>query len=98
MPRPSAIERWPTTFLVDERRQELPDSVVVEEPWESQLAGPAGEDLARLAVTLRTPGYDDELVAGLLYAEGIVETAADIAALGRPGAVPGAEELSGVVV
>ena len=98
MPRPPAIERWPTTFVVDERRHELPDPVVVEEPLEISLAGPAGEDLARLAVILRTPGHDGELVAGLLYAEGIVEAPADLAALGRPEAVPGAEELSGVVV
>jgi FdhD protein len=87
MPSHPAVERWPTTFLVDERRHELPDPVVVEEPLEIRLAGPAGERPSPLAVTLRTPGHDDELVAGLLYAEGIVETARDILELApRDGA------------
>ena len=73
-----AIERWPTTFLVDEGRHELPDPVVVEEPLEIWLADPSIPSRTRLAVTLRTPGHDAELVAGLLYAEGIVDGAGDI--------------------
>ena len=82
MPPPPAVEQGPTTFLVDERRHEMPDPVVVEEPLEIWLAGSGGEGPSRLAVTLRTPGHDGELAAGLLYAEGIVDTAADVAALG----------------
>ena len=79
-----AVERWPTTFIVDESRHEMPDPIVVEEPLEIWLAGPGGEDPSRLAVTLRSPGHDPELAAGLLYAEGIVDVAADIAAVVAP--------------
>ena len=78
---PPAVARWTTTFIVDESRHELPDPIVVEEPLEIWLAGPEGDSRSRLAVTLRSPGHDRELAAGLLYAEGIVESAADIAAV-----------------
>jgi FdhD protein len=91
MPTSPAVERWPTTFIVDESRHQMPDPVVVEEPLEIWLAGPGGENPSRLAVTLRSPGHDPELAAGLLYAEGIVDTAADIAAVVAPtGAHEGA--------
>jgi FdhD protein len=43
-----------------ERREE----VTVEEPFALQLAGET------LAITMRTPGHDDELTAGFLLAEG----------------------------
>ncbi len=49
------------------RRHE--DEVVTEEPLEVRLAWP-GRDPERVAVTMRTPGHDFELAAGLLHAEG----------------------------
>ena len=52
------------------------DSIAVEEPLTIRLHG---EDLA---VLMRTPGDDRALVAGFLLAEGIIQTAADIRALG----------------
>jgi len=58
------------------------DRVAVEEPLEIRIAGET------LAVTMRTPGHDFELAAGLLLAEGIVETASDLGKIvhcGRPG-------------
>lgn len=87
-PAEAATERWPTTFVVDGERHELPDPLVVEAPLEILVAGSSGEP-RQLAVTLRTPGQDDELVAGLLYAEGIVATAADLTALEPAGAAGG---------
>ena len=39
------------------------DQLTVEEPLEIRLAGQS------LSVTMRTPGHDEELVAGLLLAE-----------------------------
>lgn len=45
------------------------DDVVTEEPLEIRLR--AGEEVRTLAVTMRTPGRDMELVAGYLHAEGI---------------------------
>jgi FdhD protein len=51
------------------------DSVVVEEPLEQRLDGDT------LAITMRTPGHDRELCAGLLLAEGIIASASDLGAL-----------------
>ena len=75
-----STEPWPTTFLVDGERHQLPDPVVIEDPLEILLAAGDGPAVP-LAITLRTPGHDRELVAGLLYAEGIVERASDVLAL-----------------
>ncbi|AKU16924.1 formate dehydrogenase accessory sulfurtransferase FdhD [Luteipulveratus mongoliensis] len=48
------------------------DTVASEEPLEIRLDGQA------LTVTMRTPGHDLELTHGLLRAEGIISSAADI--------------------
>ncbi len=45
------------------------DEVAVEEPLEIRVDG------APLAVTMRTPGHDEELVAGFLLGEGLVDRA-----------------------
>jgi len=87
---PAGAQPWPTTFFVDGTRGELADPVAIEDPLEIQLA--FGEATpTQLAVTLRTPGHDRELAAGLLYAEGIVEDAADLAAVDEvaAGEAPG---------
>src|SRR3954447_19317373 len=42
------------------------DEVAVEEPLEIRVAGEA------VAVTMRTPGHDEELAIGFLYGEGLV--------------------------
>ncbi len=52
------------------------DAVAVEEPLEIRL----GDD--PISVTMRTPGDDYDLVAGFLYAEGIVFRRADLKDLG----------------
>ena len=51
------------------------DFVAREEPLEIQLRG------VSLAVVMRTPGHDDELVRGFLVTERVVGRAADIAAI-----------------
>jgi FdhD protein len=59
------------------------DAVVVEEPLEIRIAGDT------LAVTMRTPGHDGELVTGFLWAEGIIASPDDVSAIahcGRTGA------------
>jgi FdhD protein len=48
------------------------DQLAVEEPLEIRLAGKS------LAVTMRTPGQDEELVAGLLLSERVIEGSGDI--------------------
>ena len=50
---------------------ERPDDVVTEEPLEIRAAGP-GEEPTNVVVTMRTPGHDFELAAGLLYTEGLI--------------------------
>jgi FdhD protein len=44
------------------------DAVAVEEPLEIRVDG------APLAVTMRTPGEDDELALGFLYGEGLIDS------------------------
>ena len=51
------------------------DLVAREEPLEIQLGATS------LAVTMRTPGHDEELALGLLVSEGIISMAADVLAI-----------------
>jgi FdhD protein len=58
------------------------DRVAVEAPLEFQLHHPAlGSEPVSFGTTMRTPGDDESLAAGLLYGEGIVERASDIDAI-----------------
>ncbi len=60
----------------------LDDDVVIEEPLDMRVSGDT------LAVTMRTPGHDRELVLGFLWAEGIIAALDDVSAIahcGRPG-------------
>jgi FdhD protein len=47
------------------------DRVAVEEPLEIRVGGEA------LAVTMRTPGHDEELALGFLYGEGLIDGPAE---------------------
>lgn len=53
------------------------DEVAIEEPLEIRI----GQD--PLAVTMRTPGNDEELAAGFLLSEGIVRTRGDLREISR---------------
>ncbi|HYE77506.1 MAG TPA: formate dehydrogenase accessory sulfurtransferase FdhD, partial [bacterium] len=66
------------------------DQVVTEEPLEIRI------DSAPFQVTLRTPGADRALVAGLLFAEGIIEGVGDLRAI-EPILDPGTADLGNVM-
>jgi FdhD protein len=53
------------------------DHLAVEEPLEIRLGG------AALSVTMRTPGDDEELVAGFLFSEGVIAGADDLDVIAR---------------
>ena len=48
------------------------DKVAVEEPLEIRI------DAQPLAVTMRTPGHDEELALGFLYGEGLIDGPRDV--------------------
>ena len=80
MTDPSALPTPPTrhvttTRIVAVRGQHLEfrgDRVVGEEPLEIRAAGP-GQDPVAVAVTMRTPGFEDELAVGFLKTEGLID-------------------------
>ncbi|HEY8926098.1 MAG TPA: formate dehydrogenase accessory sulfurtransferase FdhD [Polyangia bacterium] len=55
------------------------DLIVAEEPLEIRIAGES------LMVTMRTPGDDLDLAAGLLFTEGVIASLDDVAALAHGG-------------
>ena len=57
-------------------RERVRDEVAIEEPLEIRVDGEA------LAVTMRTPGEDEELAAGFLAGEGLITGPGDVAEVG----------------
>jgi FdhD protein len=84
MGRVEPIERVRVVAREGQRQVERDDALAVEEPLEIRIR-PAGPDRPKSFVTtMRTPGNDEELVAGLLFAEGVVLSRADLLRLERP--------------
>ena len=69
------MSAWSTDVVRHPSGLRESDVVAVEEPLEIRVEG------RPLAVTMRTPGHDRELVAGFLYSEGLVDGADDLAAV-----------------
>jgi FdhD protein len=63
-----------------ESQIEAPDLLAVEEPLEIRLGFGATDDRQQraVAVTMRTPGNDEELAMGFLFTEGIIQQPTDI--------------------
>ena len=83
-PAPAAAEGWtavPVLRLQGGEARAETDRLAAEAPLEIRL----GE--RPFTVLMRTPGADEELVAGFLFSEGIVQGAAEIVALGHPQAM-----------
>ena len=72
------IEVTQVTQWEDGKAVRVEDDLAAEEPLEMR----AGR--YSLGVTLRTPGHDEELVAGFLYTEGIISRREDLVALRMP--------------
>jgi len=62
-----------------DRAGEVTDYVVGEEPLEIRIETENGKQ--QLAVTMRTPGADNELGAGFLWSEGLLRTRDDLIAI-----------------
>jgi FdhD protein len=61
----------------DDDAIEAVDHLAVEEPLEIRLGGMA------FTITMRTPGHDEDLVAGLLHSEGVIRDADSIDVIAR---------------
>jgi FdhD protein len=59
-------------------RERVEDELAIEEPLEIRVDGEP------LAVTMRTPGEDEELAAGFLAGEGLIAGPADVRVVGPP--------------
>jgi FdhD protein len=67
VPKGAAAVGHPVVKVRGSDALEVEDHLAVEEPLEIRMAGHA------FSVTMRTPGHDEDLVAGLLHAEGIIQ-------------------------
>jgi FdhD protein len=77
---------WIERVLADGSRERVRDELAVEEPLEIRVDGEP------LAVTMRTPGEDEELAVGFLAGEGLIGGPDDVEAAGP------AEDLAANVV
>jgi len=79
--------------------EERDDLVVAEEPLEIRVGYGPKEDREQmsLSVTMRTPGHDLELVAGFLFAEGIIDDPAQLLLLEHCQSVKSEDEQGNVV-
>src|SRR5438105_2157569 len=64
--------KWRTGTTIREQ-----DQLAVEEPLEIRLAG------RRFTLTMRTPGHDEELAAGFLFAEGFINSREELGEIRR---------------
>src|SRR3954449_3681394 len=80
------LQRQMTRLHVEVQHDGVADAVAVEEPLEIRVDG------APLAVTMRTPGHDEELALGFLVGEGLLDRGAPAPAAGLT------EDLAGNVI
>ncbi|HEV8117266.1 MAG TPA: formate dehydrogenase accessory sulfurtransferase FdhD [Thermoanaerobaculia bacterium] len=77
------IDRVRVRTREGDRDAEREDVLAVEEPLEIRVRGEESQPTS-LVTTMRTPGNDEELAAGLLFAEGVLSEARDLVSLERP--------------
>lgn len=76
--RARAIDRIALAADGSYARQSVTDQLVVEAPLELRVAGEPA------VVLMRTPGHDRELAGGLMFAEGVIDDLAAVAAMHEP--------------
>jgi FdhD protein len=78
------IDRVRVRAREGETETEREDALAVEEPLEIRIRSGAAGPPSSFVTTMRTPGHDRELAAGLLFAEGVLEERKDLVSLERP--------------
>ena len=79
--------KYNITRLKDNNTEEIKDFVSIEEPLEINLRFKINGNwkVENLSITMRTPGNDEDLIAGFLYNERIVENFSDIEKIEKQG-------------
>ena len=79
--------KYNVTKLKENNTEEIKDSVSVEEPLEMNLKFKANGSwkVENLSISMRTPGNDEDLIAGFLFNERIVENFSDIEKIEKQG-------------
>jgi FdhD protein len=91
VPKGAAEVGHPVVKVRGTDASEVEDHLAVEEPLEIRMGGHP------FSVTMRTPGHDEDLVAGLLHAEGIIHDADGLDVIGRYRAGDGEADQGNVV-
>jgi len=79
-----SIERVRVLARSESGQAEREEALAVEEPLEIRIRPEGASKASSFVTTMRTPGHDEELAAGLLFAEGVLAAPADLLALERP--------------
>ena len=74
---PHVAREW-IEWIRGDARERVEDELAIEQPLEIRVDGEP------LAVTMRTPGEDEELALGFLAGEGLIRHAGDVASVGPP--------------
>lgn len=70
----TSSRRVPTTAVRGDAIETRADTVAGEEPLQIRACGP-GQEPQDVAITMRTPGHEEELATGFLVAEGLLDPA-----------------------
>jgi FdhD protein len=93
------VERVRVRSWQGETRIDREDVLAAEEPLEIRVRPAASTPAVSFVTTMRTPGRDADLAAGLLLAEGVLESLHDLEGLDRPADPrPDAERRDNVLV
>ena len=83
--------KYNVTKLIDNKTEDIKDSVSVEEPLEMNLKFKVKGKwhTENLSITMRTPGNDEDLISGFLFNERIILNINEIEKIEKKGEVVG---------